>query len=221
MVYFELSKIKRAKIKLVSYTIKLLITKILYRKQVIINGPVLFYFWPKFNVKGKGSLEINCSSLMKLGKCTFLITGNKNKVELSGGGFIKEVLFWFEGNENSLIFGKNSTAEDVCFYFSDDKLTIEIGDNSMIAKKVEFRTGDSHLLFDHKTSQRINISESISIGSKNWIANNVSILKGVKSESNIVFGANSTVLKNIKLESNSVYAGSPARRVRSNIYWER
>lgn len=55
----------------------------------------------------------------------------------------------------------------------------------------------------------------ISIGSNVWIADKVTILKGVKIGDNVIIGANSVVNKDIP--DNSIAAGSPARVVKKII----
>lgn len=93
---------------------------------------------------------------------------------------------------------------------------IKIGNNVMLA---EFVT-----ILDHDHSYHVDQSEMvlkghttspIAIGNNVWIADKVSILKGVKIGDNVVIGANSVVTKDIP--SNSIAVGCPARVIKTVV----
>lgn len=85
--------------------------------------------------------------------------------------------------------------------------TLEIGDNTLWAFNVCFQTGD-HGLIDRNHYAL----GSIKIGKNCWIANSVTILKGVELGDNVTVGANSVVTKSFP--SNVVIAGCPAKVIK-------
>ncbi|MBD3750809.1 MAG: hypothetical protein IE931_15140 [Sphingobacteriales bacterium] len=56
------------------------------------------------------------------------------------------------------------------------------------------------------------------IGQHVWIADNVTVLKGVSIGKSSVIGINSTVTKNVS--DNMIAVGNPAKIVKENINWE-
>ena len=76
-------------------------------------------------------------------------------------------------------------------------------------------TSDGHPIYQDK--QRINISKSITFEKDIWVADNVTILKGVHIGTGSVIGINATLTKDIP--AHSIAAGNPAKVIKSNISW--
>lgn len=94
-----------------------------------------------------------------------------------------------------------------------------IGRNSLISYSVSIRTSDPHLLYDIDSKLRLNPSKSVFVGHHTWIGQNVLLLKGTAVSSGCVVGA-SSVLANKTTGANEAWAGNPARRVRSGVFFD-
>lgn len=91
---------------------------------------------------------------------------------------------------------------------------IEIGDHVTIARFVSILDHDHDYEFNNgKLELGGYKSAPIVIGSNVWIADKVSILKGVTIGSNVIVGSNSVVTKDIP--SNTIVGGVPARVIKS------
>jgi len=92
---------------------------------------------------------------------------------------------------------------------------IQIGDNVVIARFVSIldhdhafsRNGADHIAFSGY------VTGPITIGNNVWLADKVSILKGVTIGDNVIIGANSVVTKDIP--SNCIAAGIPAKVIKN------
>ncbi|MBJ6958659.1 acyltransferase, partial [Vibrio cholerae] len=69
--------------------------------------------------------------------------------------------------------------------------TLIIGSECMFSRNVKLMTSDGHDIL--RDGKRINPAKSIYIGSHVWLADNVTILKGVSIGSGSIVGINSTV----------------------------
>jgi acetyltransferase-like isoleucine patch superfamily enzyme len=222
MNYYSKNRFHRYYILIKSQFIKFYLTKLKYRKRIEIDGKeIIFFYFPKIQIDSNSSLRIISQEAIKLGKLTINCKGYSNVVYFEGGNRIGESLFWFEGNNHRLVFGANTTVEECNFFFTENNCKIVLGKNCMVAKGVEFRTGDSHSIFSLSDNKQINRAMDINIGDSNWIANNVSVLKGVNTVFNVILGANSTVTRKCVFLSNSIYAGVPAALIKRDIYWKR
>jgi len=124
-----------------------------------------------------------------------------------------------QGDDSLIAIGENNTftANTSRIFAQEDNSRIIIGNDCLIGE-VTMRTSDSHSIIDIESTKRINFAEDILIGNKVWIAQDVLILKGVKIINNVVVGARALVSKSL-LEENCVFAGTPAKKVRSNVQW--
>lgn len=72
-------------------------------------------------------------------------------------------------------------------------------------------------IFDANTGARINPSRGIVIHDRVWIAEKVTVLKGVTIGSDTIIASNSIVTKPIP--DSVIAAGAPARVVRKGVRW--
>ncbi len=98
----------------------------------------------------------------------------------------------------------------------EKNIHLSIGSNCMFSRNVKVMTSDGHDIL--KNGLRINPAKNITIGDHVWLADNVTILKGVHIENDCIVGINSTLTKNI--ENNSVAAGVPAKVLIEEVNWQ-
>lgn len=117
--------------------------------------------------------------------------------------------------EGEMILGNNftiNTSSSIICYKN-----IEFGSNCLLSWDILIMDTDFHNIYD-KNKKIINEDESISIGDNVWIGCRSTILKGSKVDSNSVIGANTFLNKNI-VGKNVLIAGSPAVKLKENIFW--
>lgn len=133
-----------------------------------------------------------------------------------------------ENGFGKIVFGKNVKMGD--FVHIASAKSVEIGDNVLIASHVFISdldhgrySGDCQDSSDTIPDKRKIIADSIKIGDKTWIGENVVILKGVHIGSGCIIGANALVNKNIP--DNSIAVGQPSRIIKmyneSTNRWEK
>ena len=159
------------------------------------------------NNKIVGNINLDNSNIKFIGKNNILYVDN--------GITLVNSSIEFRG-DNSLVY--------LCK--TNDKLTIDVkiynnstlyfGKNMWINKGI--KTGDPHIIYDINTRKRVNHSKSVYIGDHVWIGQHVMILKNTMIGSGSVIGAMSLVT-NKKYSSNGVYAGTPAKKIRSDIFF--
>ena len=153
---------------------------------------------------------------------------NKNIFWIDNGGkivfkgkahFAKHTNILVSGS--TIEFGNNFSCNVGCRLSS--VAGIRFGDDCLLGGSCVIRDSDGHKVFDcdenfNKTCEHAP-RKPVFIGDHVWIANNVSVLKGVSIESNNVVSYGSMVIKPIE-GSYQVIAGAPAKVVKKNIIWE-
>ncbi len=128
---------------------------------------------------------------------------------------------------NIRIFSKNGgsvkiapmTTIEQCYFLADGE-NITLGEDCMVSFGISFRTTDAHGIYDIQSGDRINHNAAISIESHVWIGQGCTIAKGTTVEMSSVIGAFSFTSNGL-YERNAVYAGTPARKIKDNITWDR
>ena len=87
----------------------------------------------------------------------------------------------------------------------------------MFSKNIDIMTGDGHIIYDTDNRQFI-CAKDVTIGNRVWMGMNSAILKGVNIPDGCIIGANSLVTKSFDTP-NSAICGSPAKCVKSGLYW--
>ncbi|RXJ73498.1 hexapeptide transferase [Veronia nyctiphanis] len=153
----------------------------------------------------------------RIRKCIVDIHGAGNTLIFKDGANLRGVHLELIGNNCTLTIGKNCVIGEECYFSCREKGTnLTIGDNCMFSRNVKLMTSDGHDV--SQNGIRINPAENIEIGSRVWLADNVTVLKGCCIASGSIVGINSIVTKNIP--SNSVAVGCPAKVVKSEISWD-
>ncbi|MDT2751912.1 acyltransferase [Enterococcus thailandicus] len=172
---------------------------------------------------------------------TIMFRGDGNILFIEKGTQLKNVSLKFLG-DNSIIYisksrfrcpfhvniyhdsvfylGKNNSinGERAIFQLSEYK-NIFIGDDNMFSFGVSIRVADPHLIYSTETMERINDSKSVYIGDHVWIGQNVSILKGAFVGSGSIIAGDALLTK--KVPSNTIFGGSPAKKIKTDIFWLR
>lgn len=174
-----------------------------------------------FDVSPSSSLVLELGVGASISNTIFYVRGKSCKVRIGAKVKIRKSLVWLEDDNCQLEIGECSTAEDVKFYLTEKNSKIILGYDCMLATDIEFRTGDSHSIFDLVSSERINKPENIVIGDRNWIGSHSKLLKGVKTENDVIIGLGSVVTGRSKLQAFCIYAGNPVKKIKSNVIWDR
>ncbi len=145
------------------------------------------------------------------GNRSVIFIGGTSRNTISLHVAVRHNCAFFLGENNYL----NKTLTVDC---SEAKM-IFIGNNCLISHGVSIRTADPHLIYDVETLTRLNPSKSVFVGDHVWIGQGVQIMKGTQISSGSIIGAGS-VVSGKKIENNAVYAGNPARRIRSGVFFD-
>lgn len=189
------------------------------------------------NKKYNRKRVVNQGAFVK--KCSFIISGENNKIIFQEGCRLEQNIFYINGSNNTIIIGKNSRFIQSKFWMEGNRNQILIGDNNKCSGKVilasmegtsiivennnlfsydiELRTSDGHSIID-ETGRRLNTSKSIHIGNNNWISKNVTLLKGASIGDNNIVGYGSLLTKEYN-NDHCIIAGVPAKIIKTNIDW--
>lgn len=121
------------------------------------------------------------------------------------------------GFDSTLFFGRDNYINQKIYLYATERKNIIVGNECLFSFNVYLYTCDPHVLYDF-SGKRINQSKSILVGDHVWIGQNSLILKGTSLGSGCVVGGNSVITAGTK-KSNCVYAGNPAKKVKSDVYF--
>ncbi len=146
------------------------------------------------------------------------IIGNKNMFYIENPmNFVQKSKFEITGENKQISIGKNFKSNGILMYAVD--ADIKIGDDFMTGGDVSIRTTDWHKIFN-EDGEQTNLPSDVKIGNRVWLAQGVTVLKGVEICDDSVVGINSVATKKYK-KSNVVIAGAPAKIVKEGITWQR
>lgn len=167
-------------------------------------------------IRIKGSVEINISSSAKIVNCDVSIRGNNNKLVIEDGVTIRYTQIEILGDNCSIEIGKNSIIGHESYLSAKEGKRLCIKDNCMLSRNVKIMTSDGHPIYQDGTI--INKAKDVLINSNVWLADNVTILKGVSIGNDCVVGINSTLTHSI--DAHTIAVGNPAKVVKKNICWK-
>lgn len=170
----------------------------------------------KIKVTGKNN-KILIDGSMKISKTKIVIKGNNNTLHVKDGAKINGSFLEIIGDSCSIVIGKNSIIGDGCYLSAkEENITLIIGDDCMLSRNAKLMTSDGHPIF--QDGKIINSAKNITLMDKVWIADDVTVLKGVDIGRNCVIGIGSVLTKSVP--ASSVAVGNPAKIVKDNISWE-
>lgn len=172
---------------------------------------------------------------------TITFNGKNNIVAVEDGVKILNSKIIFNG-DNSLLYLSRSrhnylldltlNTQSVVYFGSDnyinDSITavtseghnIVIGNDGLFSYGICIRVSDAHVIYSIETKTRLNPSASVFIGDHVWVGQNAMIFKGTNVGSGAIIGAGSVTVSK-KIESNTSYAGNPARKIKSGVFFEK
>ena len=170
----------------------------------------------KIKVNGKNN-KILVDSSIKISKTKIIIKGDNNTLHIKDGAKINGSFLEIVGDNCSIVIGKNSIIGDGCYLSAkEENITLTIGDECMLSRNTKLMTSDGHPIF--QDGKIINSAKNITLRDKVWIADDVTVLKGIEIGRNCVIGIGSVLTKSIP--ASSVAVGNPAKVVKEGINWE-
>lgn len=169
----------------------------------------------KIRVKSNNYVQVGKNTRIRY--CNIHINGKNNQLIIHDGANLKGVSIELNGNNCFLEIGENCVIGENCFFSCREFETrLVIGKECMFSRNVKIMTSDGHDIL--RDGKRINPAKSIYIGTHVWLADNVTVLKGVAVGDGSIVGINSTVTKS--LEANTISVGNPARTITNSINWQ-
>lgn len=172
----------------------------------------------KIKINGQNNkILVDDNKSLKISKTKIVIKGQSNTLHIKSGVKINGSFIEIVGNNCSIIIGKNSIIGDGCYLSAkEENIRLIIGDECMLSRNAKLMTSDGHPIY--QSGKIINNAKNITLGDKVWIADDVTILKGVDIGTNSVVGIGSVLTKSIP--NASVAVGNPAKVVKEGISWE-
>ncbi len=197
----------------------------------------------RISLSGTGHvLDVPDSVWRTMKKCRISMTGSNNRLVIGEGARISHTNIRLKGSNQTLIIGSHvhyrkgkiyicsgsngvvtigdKTTVEGAYLLCDGECEIKIGEDCMFSTDIMIRTGDKHPIYDLGSGQYINMSQTVTVEDRVWIARDVMVLKGSKIKKGSIVGAKSLVTK-VDHQENSVLAGVPVKVVKNNIRWER
>lgn len=169
------------------------------------------------SIKTDKSSKVFIGRNLRMSKCSIIIKGKNNTLRIGEGCVLRSSTIEIVGNNCSIEIGNNCMIGKECYLSAkEESISLTIKDDCGLSRNVKIMTSDGHPIYQN--DKRCNEARSVFIDRHVWIADNVTILKGVTIHSGSVIGINSTLTKDVP--ANTVVAGNPARVVRDNISWD-
>jgi len=161
-------------------------------------------------------VDLSLSANAKIVNCDIRIKGKNIKLVIGDGTVLRYTKIEILGDNCSILIGKNCILGHDCYLSAKEGRQLIIKDECMLSRNATLLTSDGHPIY--RGGKIINNASDITIEEHVWLADNVTILKGVRIGKNSVVGINSTVTKDVSC--NSIIAGNPARIVKDKIVWQ-
>lgn len=143
--------------------------------------------------------EVLIDRYCELAHVSFLVMGNKSKIEIGSGTMI-------------------NAHERMMTVLNAVDASIRIGAGCLLSEGIELHTTDYHGIYDGD-GMRINHEANIVLGNHVWIGMRALIMKGSFLADGSIVGAGSIVTGNFE-EQNTAIAGVPAKVIRHGCVWD-
>ncbi|WP_312971736.1 acyltransferase [Atlantibacter sp.] len=191
------------------------VSEVISKDGNVIGKPVV---WKSVSIdlKSKGtSFEFDSNS--KVDGLSLVDYGGSNTIILGCNSKLSGVVKL--GKSCKLVIGDNfSVTGGLKLHLSEAK-DIIIGDDCMFGIDVSIYNHDYHPVFSLDSGERLNFSQTVIIENNVWLANKVTVLKGVTIHNGAIIGLGSLVTKDI--EKKSLAVGSPAIVIKKDVVWSR
>ena len=167
-------------------------------------------------IRVKGSINLDIAKSAKIANCIIRSKGQNNKLIIEEGTVLRHTELEIVGDNCSIVIGKNCMIGHNSYLSAKEGRTLLIKDNCSLSRNVKVMTSDGHPIY--QGNEIINHGRDITLENNVWVADNVTILKGVSVGSDCIIGINSTLTKS--MESNTIAAGNPAQIVKKGIHWK-
>jgi acetyltransferase-like isoleucine patch superfamily enzyme len=167
-------------------------------------------------IRVKGSIDLNISPSAKIANCDISLKGNNNSLSIEDGVSLRYTQIEILGDNCSISIGKNCIVGQDCYLSAKEGKSLTIKDDCMLSRNVKIMTSDGHYIYQNNAI--INYGSDVLIQNSVWLADNVTLLKGVTIAHHSVVAINATVTKSVP--PHSIAAGNPAKVVKEGISWE-
>jgi len=145
------------------------------------------------------------------------IKGKGNSLIIEDNCIIRNSNLEIIGEHCSIHIKRGTMIGDNCYLVvKESNISLSIGKECGLSRNVKIMASDGHPIY--QDGERINHAKDVVLEDNVWIADNVTILKGVHVGEQSVLGIDSLVTKSVP--KNSIAAGNPAKVVRENISWK-
>ena len=173
--------------------------------------------------KFRNKIRISSDSNIELGKnlkivgSHITIKGTNNSLIIEDSSIIRNSSLEIVG-ENCKIHIKSGCmiGDNSYLVVKESNVNLILGKECGLSRNVKIMTSDGHPIY--QKGKRINPAKDVVLEDNVWVADNVTILKGVHIGANSVLGIDSVITKSVP--KNSIAAGNPAKVVKENITWK-
>ena len=172
-------------------------------------------------ISGNGNV-IELGRLSNIKNCQIIIVGNNNSIKIAQSQYLIENTSFdmrVLGYNRKIDIDENFSSNGAVIWNEENESEIDIGRDVMFGHNIFIRNSDGHLIFD-KYGNHINKATKITIGNHAWVGAFVNILKNTHIDNGCIIGTGSIVTKSTE-EPNCIYAGIPAKRIKTEINWDR
>ncbi len=188
---------------------------------------------------GTNAIQCDPATVKLIGNCSIEFRGENNILVIEPGVELVHSTITF-GTDNAVVylsaspqpyrvainanrdsvtfFGKNNYFNQVFTTITSERKNIIVGNDGLFSFGIVVRTADPHLIYDARTTERINPSRSVLIGDHVWVGQSAMLLKGSQVGSGAIV-AGGAIVSNKEVPSNSVFAGNPGKVIKREIFF--
>ena len=145
--------------------------------------------------------------------------GNGALIYLCGSDYDYKLLVNAHNNTVFHMGKDNYITQRMTIVLSEQKHCF-IGDEGIFSWGIFIRNADPHLIYECRSRERINPTQSVYIGDHVWLGADSYVLKGTMIDSGSIIGAKS-VISGKHIKHNSLWAGNPARKKKDGVFWDK